>query len=103
MIGVLHSARREQLGEIIAGTEETTTGVIRLKALEADGKLGFPIIAVNDAKTKHLRQPLRHGAVDDRRHRARDERLARRAALRGRRLRLGRPRCRDARGAWVRT
>src|SRR5207342_1424063 len=54
VIGVLHSARREQLGDIIAGTEETTTGVIRLKALEADGKLGFPIIAVNDAQTKHL-------------------------------------------------
>ena len=54
VIGVLHSARREQLGEIIAGTEETTTGVIRLKALERDGMLGFPIIAVNDAKTKHL-------------------------------------------------
>src|SRR4249919_1091650 len=54
VIGVLHSARREQLGEIVAGTEETTTGVIRLKALEADGKLGFPIIAVNDAQTKHL-------------------------------------------------
>ena len=54
VIGVLHSARRELLGEIIAGTEETTTGVIRLKALEAEGKLGFPIIAVNDALTKHL-------------------------------------------------
>ena len=54
VIGVLHSARRELLGEIIAGTEETTTGVIRLKALEAEGKLGFPIIAVNDAQTKHL-------------------------------------------------
>jgi adenosylhomocysteinase len=54
VIGVLHSARREQLGDIIAGTEETTTGVIRLKALEADGALGFPIIAVNEAKTKHL-------------------------------------------------
>src|SRR5216117_1201848 len=54
VISVLHSARREQLGEIIAGTEETTTGVIRLKALEADGKLGFPVIAVNEAKTKHL-------------------------------------------------
>src|SRR5207249_3170511 len=54
VIGVLHSARREQLGEIIAGTEETTTGVIRLKALEAEGKLGFPIIAVNEAQTKHL-------------------------------------------------
>src|SRR5215210_2417234 len=54
VIGVLHAHRREQLGEIIAGTEETTTGVIRLKALEADGALGFPIIAVNEAQTKHL-------------------------------------------------
>src|ERR671926_709552 len=54
VISVLHSARREQLGDIIAGTEETTTGVIRLKALEQDGKLGFPIIAVNEANTKHM-------------------------------------------------
>ena len=54
VIGVLHSHRRELLGDIIAGTEETTTGVIRLKALEADGALGFPIIAVNEANTKHL-------------------------------------------------
>ena len=54
VIGVLHSARREQLGDIIAGTEETTTGVIRLKAMEADGALSFPVIAVNEAKTKHL-------------------------------------------------
>jgi adenosylhomocysteinase len=54
VIGVLHSARREQLGDVIAGTEETTTGVIRLKALERDGKLGFPVVAVNEARTKHL-------------------------------------------------
>jgi len=54
VIGVLHSHRREQLGDIVAGTEETTTGVIRLKALERDGALGFPVIAVNDANTKHL-------------------------------------------------
>jgi adenosylhomocysteinase len=54
VIGVLHSHRREQLGDIIAGTEETTTGVIRLKALEREGALGFPIIAVNDALTKHM-------------------------------------------------
>src|SRR5207237_398102 len=54
VIGVLHSARREQLGDIIAGTEETTTGVIRLKALERDGALGFPVIAVNDATTSDL-------------------------------------------------
>jgi len=54
VIGVLHGKRRDQLGEVIAGTEETTTGVIRLKALEAEGKLGFPVIAVNEAQTKHL-------------------------------------------------
>src|SRR5256712_7532609 len=54
VIGVLHSHRREQLNEIVAGTEETTTGVIRLKALERDGALGFPVIAVNDANTKHM-------------------------------------------------
>jgi adenosylhomocysteinase len=54
VIGVLHSHRREQLGDIIAGTEETTTGVIRLRALERDGKLGFPVVAVNEARTKHL-------------------------------------------------
>src|SRR6266513_2988497 len=54
VIGVLHSARREQLGDIIVGTEETTTGVIRLKALERDGALGCPDIAVNDAQTKPL-------------------------------------------------
>ena len=54
VIGVLHSHRREQLGDILGGTEETTTGVIRLRALERDGALGFPVIAVNDALTKHL-------------------------------------------------
>jgi adenosylhomocysteinase len=54
VIGVLHSHRREQLVDVIAGTEETTTGVIRLKALERDGKLGFPVVAVNEARTKHL-------------------------------------------------
>jgi adenosylhomocysteinase len=54
VIGVLHSKREDQLGEIIGGTEETTTGVIRLRALEQEGRLGFPIVAVNEAKTKHL-------------------------------------------------
>ena len=54
VISVLHSARREQLGDIIAGMEETTTGVIRLKAMEADGALEFPVIAVNEARTKHF-------------------------------------------------
>src|SRR5438034_5875529 len=54
VISVLHSTRREQLGDIIAGMEETTTGVIRLTAMEADGALAFPVIAVNEARTKHL-------------------------------------------------
>src|SRR3989440_298868 len=54
VIGVLHSHRREQLGDILGGMEETTTGVIRLRALERDGALGFPVVAVNDAKTKHM-------------------------------------------------
>jgi adenosylhomocysteinase len=54
VIGVLHAKRPEQLSEILAGTEETTTGVIRLKAMEADGALEFPVIAVNEAQTKHL-------------------------------------------------
>ena len=54
VIGVLHSAHREQLGDIIAGMEETTTGVIRLKAMEADNALAFPVIAVNEARTKHF-------------------------------------------------
>lgn len=50
----LHKERPDQISEIVAGTEETTTGVIRLKAMEADGALGFPIVAVNDANTKHM-------------------------------------------------
>jgi adenosylhomocysteinase len=54
VIGVLHSERRDQLEEIVGGTEETTTGVIRLRALEEEGGLGFPVVAVNEAKTKHL-------------------------------------------------
>jgi adenosylhomocysteinase len=54
VIGFLHSKRRDLFSEILGGTEETTTGVIRLKALEAQGELGFPIVAVNEAKTKHL-------------------------------------------------
>ena len=54
VIGVLHSDRTDQLSEVLGGTEETTTGVIRLKALEKEGKLGFPIIAVNESATKHF-------------------------------------------------
>jgi adenosylhomocysteinase len=52
--GVLHGERREMLDGVIGGTEETTTGVIRLRALEAEGGLAFPVLSVNDADTKHL-------------------------------------------------
>ena len=53
-VGVLHRDRTELLEGIIGGTEETTTGVIRLRAMAADGVLGYPIVAVNDATTKHF-------------------------------------------------
>ncbi|HXF84288.1 MAG TPA: adenosylhomocysteinase [Anaerolineales bacterium] len=52
--GLSEAERKEMLKNVIGGTEETTTGVIRLKAMEKDGVLKFPIIAVNDALTKHL-------------------------------------------------
>ena len=54
VVGRIHADRREALEHIIGGTEETTTGVIRLKAMAADGALEYPIISVNDADTKHL-------------------------------------------------
>ena len=54
MVNVLHSERREQLPEIWGGTEETTTGVIRLRAMAVDDALAYPIVSVNDANTKHL-------------------------------------------------
>jgi adenosylhomocysteinase len=54
LVSTLHKDRRENLEHVIGGTEETTTGVIRMKAMAADGALNFPLIAVNDAMTKHL-------------------------------------------------
>ncbi|MCL2632773.1 MAG: adenosylhomocysteinase, partial [Coriobacteriia bacterium] len=54
VVSRLHSTHTEYLNDIIGGTEETTTGVIRLTAMAADGALTYPIIAVNDAKTKHF-------------------------------------------------
>ncbi|MEA2015527.1 MAG: adenosylhomocysteinase [Actinomycetota bacterium] len=54
LISTIHSKRRELLDNVYGGTEETTTGVIRLKSMEKKGVLHYPIIAVNDAKTKHF-------------------------------------------------
>ena len=54
LVALIHRDRRDLLEAVIGGTEETTTGVIRLRALAADGKLEYPIVAVNDADTKHF-------------------------------------------------
>ncbi|MDD2680541.1 MAG: adenosylhomocysteinase [Patescibacteria group bacterium] len=54
LVSLLHHDYKEQAGEIIASLEETTTGVIRLRALDKSGKLLLPVVAVNDAKTKHM-------------------------------------------------
>jgi len=54
VVSTLHKDRRDMLPHVIGGTEETTTGVIRLKAMAADGALEFPVMAVNDAMTKHF-------------------------------------------------
>jgi adenosylhomocysteinase len=54
LVGTLHKDRKDVIDGVLGGTEETTTGVIRLRAMAADGVLEYPIIAVNDALTKHL-------------------------------------------------
>ncbi len=54
LVGLLHTKFQNHLDDVIGGTEETTTGVIRLKAMEKDGTLRYPIIAINDADTKHM-------------------------------------------------
>ncbi len=54
VVALIHKTRRDLLADIVGGTEETTTGVIRLKALAASGQLAYPIIAVNEANTKHF-------------------------------------------------
>ena len=54
LVSVLHKSRQDQLTEIIGGTEETTTGVVRLRAMAERGVLRYPIVAVNEADTKHM-------------------------------------------------
>jgi len=54
LIYALHTSRKEKLAKVIGSSEETTTGVIRLKAMEKEGALKLPVIAVNDSDTKHL-------------------------------------------------
>ena len=54
LVSILHTKRKAELANVIGGTEETTTGVIRLRAMAKEGVLQYPIVAVNDADTKHL-------------------------------------------------
>ena len=54
LVAIIHKDKTELLKDIFGGTEETTTGVIRLRSMERDGKLKYPILAVNDAQTKHF-------------------------------------------------
>src|SRR6202008_951961 len=54
LVTILHTKRTDALEGVIGGTEETTTGVIRLRAMAKEGMLKFPVVAVNDADTKHL-------------------------------------------------
>ncbi len=54
LVSELHKSRTELLSDVLGGTEETTTGVIRLRAMAKDGALRFPVVAVNDSMTKHL-------------------------------------------------
>ena len=93
LVSVLHKERQDQLAELIGGTEETTTGVIRLRAMAEDGVLAYPIVAVNDADTKHLfdnRFGTGQSTIDG--DHARHEPAAGRADDRGVRLRHVRPR-----------
>ena len=54
LVNVLHTRHADQLADVRGGTEETTTGVIRLRAMARDGQLRFPVVAVNEALTKHM-------------------------------------------------
>ena len=54
LVSTIHTERQDLLGDILGGTEETTTGIIRLQAMAREGKLRYPIVAVNDADTKHF-------------------------------------------------
>ena len=86
-------ARPELLEGLLGGTEETTTGLVRLRALQAEGSCACPVLAVNEARTERVVQrPLRHRAVDARRHPARHEPAAGRQTVVVARLRLHRPR-----------
>ena len=93
LVTLLHTKRTDVLDGVIGGTEETTTGVIRLRAMAKEGVLRYP--HHRGQRRRHqapLRQPLRHRPVHDRRHHSRHQLPAGRIEVRGRRLRLVRTR-----------
>ena len=97
LLTALHLARPDLLEGMLGGTEETTTGLVRLRALQAEGRLACPVFAVNEAVTERVQRPLRHRPVGDRRHPAHHQPAARRPHARGVRLRLDRQGHRAAR------
>ena len=91
LITVLHAARPQIVDGMLGATEETTTGLVRLRAMEAEGGSRCPVLArQRGAHRARVQRPLRHRPVDARRHPARDEPAARRAHRRRARLRLDR-------------
>ena len=105
LVSRLHRERPDQVAEVLAGTEETTTGVIRLRAMEADGGPQVPDRRRQRRRHQaHVRQPLRHRPVHPRRHHPGHQRAAGRQDHRRRRLRLLRQgRVRAGPGAWAPT
>ena len=100
LLTVLHHARADLLDGMLGGTEETTTGLLRLRALEAEGGLRLPgPRRERGAHRAHVQRPLRHRPVGARRHPARHQPAARRPHVRGPRLRLDRQGHRRARAA----
>ena len=98
VVGLLHSKFREYLKDVKGGTEETTTGVVRLRAMQKDGTLQYPIISINDADTKHMfDNRYGTGQSTHRRHYARHERFVRGKNRGCRRIRLVRSRRRESR------
>ena len=82
LVTLMHTKRQDALEAVIAGTEETTTGVIRLRAMAKEGVLKYPIIAVNDALTKHMfDNRYGTGQFHARRHHPLDQRAHRRLSL----------------------
>ena len=92
LTATIHTSRRDLLPGIAGGTEVTSTGVLRARNMAREGALAYPLLAVNDAATKHCSTTATAPASDPGRHPAGHQRAAGRQGPGGRRLRLVRPR-----------